>query len=251
IPDDHCGADVVSPLVNLPRRGEFLGWIRRPTVGRPGRSRRRHRHLLSRLAEQPVRALAVRARPGLVARVSEALAASASGKDHCVSTRRGQGGGPAWADAGADGVAVLARCRRQTAKMQEGEGPAEPDYLTHRHYEMSHPSVPASEAGEPVVRVQYPLLLNLRLMDTDQRRVFSDGMKTMEGLSNNAISSIRSSLKRLEEMIVESSLLIRDYYTNLSALVTFAGFQDLALMRNPPPPTFPICCIWLVLQETW
>ncbi|TVU07467.1 hypothetical protein EJB05_47525, partial [Eragrostis curvula] len=61
-------------------------------------SRRRHTAtLLVRLVEQLVGSLDLLARPGLGARVSEPLAASASssGNDHCVPTPRGQGCGPA------------------------------------------------------------------------------------------------------------------------------------------------------------
>jgi hypothetical protein len=87
--------------------------------------------LLARLAEHPTGAQAVLARPGLVAHVVEALAASVSrsGKDHCaVPARRGEGGGAAGADAGADVVSVHAgRRRRQPPDVQASQGVAEHD----------------------------------------------------------------------------------------------------------------------------
>ncbi|WVZ64803.1 hypothetical protein U9M48_014275 [Paspalum notatum var. saurae] len=118
--------------------------------------------LLARLAEQPAGAQAVLARPGLVARVVEALATSASrsGKDHCVALlvslcRHG----------GEKVVALLGRmpglmsslytlvadggpqtCKRARALLN----------LIHRHYEMDGQPPPApasSEAGERIVRV--------------------------------------------------------------------------------------------------
>lgn len=121
--------------------------------------------LLARLAEHPTGAQAVLARPGLVAHVVEALAASVSrsGKDHCVALlvalcRHG----------GEKVVALLGRmpglmsslytlvadggspqtCKRARALLN----------MIHRHYEMGDHTLPppaaaASEASERVVRV--------------------------------------------------------------------------------------------------
>lgn len=118
--------------------------------------------LLARLAEQPAGAQAVLARPGLVARVVEALATSASrsGKDHCVALLVSlcrHGGDKVVALLGrmpglmaslytvvADGTSPQT-CKRARALLN----------LIHRHYEMdgTTPAAPASEAGERVVRV--------------------------------------------------------------------------------------------------
>ncbi|GJN34112.1 hypothetical protein PR202_gb22753 [Eleusine coracana subsp. coracana] len=116
--------------------------------------------LLARLAEQPTGAMAVLARPGLVARVAEVLATSSSrsGKDHCVALlvslcRHGgdrvvallgrmPGLMPALYALIADGNAQT--CKRARALLN----------LIHRHYELTHPSAaPASDPGERVVRV--------------------------------------------------------------------------------------------------
>lgn len=116
--------------------------------------------LLARLAEQQVGALAVLARPGLVARVADTLNAtpSRSTKDHCVALlvslcRHGgdrvvallgrmPGLMPALYALIADGSAQT--CKRARALLN----------LIHRHYEMTHPSsAPASEPGDRVVRV--------------------------------------------------------------------------------------------------
>ncbi|GJM98919.1 hypothetical protein PR202_ga15971 [Eleusine coracana subsp. coracana] len=116
--------------------------------------------LLARLAEQPTGALAVLARPGLVARVAEALATSSSrsGKDHCVALlvslcRHGgdrvvallgrmPGLMPALYALISDGNAQT--CKRARALLN----------LIHRHYEMTNPSAaPASDPSERVVRV--------------------------------------------------------------------------------------------------
>ncbi|XP_062194223.1 U-box domain-containing protein 19-like [Phragmites australis] len=115
--------------------------------------------LLARLAEQLVGALAVLARPDLVARVAEALAASGSrsGKDHCVALlvslcRHG----------GDKVVALLGRMPGLMASLYSLVADGSPQTckrsrallnLIHRHYEMGQPAAPASEAGERVVRV--------------------------------------------------------------------------------------------------
>ncbi|KXG35540.1 U-box domain-containing protein 19 [Sorghum bicolor] len=119
--------------------------------------------LLARLAEQPAGAQAVLARPGLVARVVEALATSASrsGKDHCVALLVSlcrHGGDKVVALLGrmpglmsslytmvADGGSPQT-CKRARALLN----------LIHRHYEMDGQPASASaasEAGERVVRV--------------------------------------------------------------------------------------------------
>ncbi|CAN6204344.1 unnamed protein product [Urochloa humidicola] len=119
--------------------------------------------LLARLAEHPAGAQAVLARPGLVARVVEALAASASrsGKDHCVALlvalcRHG----------GEKVVALLGRMPGLMASLYTLVADGSPQTckrarallnMIHRHYEMGDTPaaapVPASEAGERVVRV--------------------------------------------------------------------------------------------------
>ncbi|KAL6846083.1 hypothetical protein ACP4OV_023531 [Aristida adscensionis] len=117
--------------------------------------------LLARLAEQPAGALAVLARPGLVARVAEALAAAAprSGKekDHGVALlvalcRHG----------GEKVVALLGRMPGLMASLYTLVADGSPQTckrarallnLIHRHYEMTQPAAPASDAGERVVHV--------------------------------------------------------------------------------------------------
>ncbi|PUZ70570.1 hypothetical protein GQ55_2G242400 [Panicum hallii var. hallii] len=118
--------------------------------------------LLARLAEHPVGAQAVLARPGLVARVVEALATSASrsGKDHCVALlvslcRHG----------GEKVVALLGRMPGLMASLYTLVADGSPQTckrarallnMIHRHYEMGDApaaAAPASEAGERVVRV--------------------------------------------------------------------------------------------------
>jgi hypothetical protein len=117
--------------------------------------------LLARLAEQPAGAQAVLARPGLVARVVEALAtssASRSGKDHCVALlvslcRHG----------GDKVVALLGRMPGLMSSLYTLVADGSPQTckrarallnLIHRHYEMDgQPASSASEAGERVVRV--------------------------------------------------------------------------------------------------
>ncbi|KAF8688294.1 hypothetical protein HU200_042252 [Digitaria exilis] len=119
--------------------------------------------LLARLAERPVGAQAVLAWPGLVARVVEALATSASsrsGKDHCVALlvslcRHG----------GEKVVAMLGRMPGLMASLYTLIADGSPQTckrarallnMIHRHYEMGDqpvPPPPASEAGERVVRV--------------------------------------------------------------------------------------------------
>jgi hypothetical protein len=117
--------------------------------------------LLARLAEQPVGALALLACSGLVARVAEALSASAfrSGKDHCVALlvslcRHG----------GDKVVALLGRMPGLMASLYSLIADGSPQTckraralvnLIHRHYEVTHPSAQAAseEAGERVVRV--------------------------------------------------------------------------------------------------
>ncbi|XP_066390190.1 U-box domain-containing protein 19-like [Miscanthus floridulus] len=118
--------------------------------------------LLARLAEQPTGAQAVLARPGLVARVVEALAtssASRSGKDHCVALlvslcRHG----------GDKVVALLGRMPGLMSSLYTLVADGSPQTckrarallnLIHRHYEMDGQpaSAAASEAGERVVRV--------------------------------------------------------------------------------------------------
>ncbi|OEL34515.1 U-box domain-containing protein 19 [Dichanthelium oligosanthes] len=117
--------------------------------------------LLARLAEHPVGAQAVLVRPGLVSRVVEALAASASrsGKDHCVALlvslcRHG----------GEKVVALLGRMPGLMASLYTLVADGSPQAckrarallnMIHRHYEMGdQPAAPASsEAGERVVRV--------------------------------------------------------------------------------------------------
>ncbi|KAL6655932.1 hypothetical protein ACP70R_006758 [Stipagrostis hirtigluma subsp. patula] len=115
--------------------------------------------LLARLAEQPVGAAAVLARPGLVARVAEALAASASrsAKDHCVALL------VALCRHGGDRVvALLGRMPGLMASLYTLVADGSPQTckkarallnLIHRHYEMSHPAAPASDTGEHIVRV--------------------------------------------------------------------------------------------------
>lgn len=115
--------------------------------------------LLARLAEQPAGAQAVLARPGLVARVVEALATSASrsGKDHCVALlvslcRHG----------GDKVVALLGRMPGLMSSLYTLVADGSPQTckrarallnLIHRHYEMDGQQ-PASEVpGERVVRV--------------------------------------------------------------------------------------------------
>ncbi|CAL5074531.1 unnamed protein product [Urochloa decumbens] len=119
--------------------------------------------LLARLAEHPAGAQAVLARPGLVARVVELLAASASrsGKDHCVALlvslcRHG----------GEKVVALLGRMPGLMASLYTLVADGSPQTckrarallnMIHRHYEMGEQPpaapAPASEAGERVVRV--------------------------------------------------------------------------------------------------
>ncbi|CAL5081258.1 unnamed protein product [Urochloa decumbens] len=118
--------------------------------------------LLARLAEHPAGAQAVLARPGLVARVVEVLAASASrsGKDHCVALlvslcRHG----------GEKVVALLGRMPGLMASLYTLVADGSPQTckrarallnMIHRHYEISDTPAapaPASEAGERVVRV--------------------------------------------------------------------------------------------------
>ncbi|CAN6182145.1 unnamed protein product [Urochloa humidicola] len=119
--------------------------------------------LLARLAEHPVGAQAVLARPGLVARVVEALATSASrsGKDHCVALlvslcRHG----------GEKVVALLGRMPGLMASLYTLVADGSPQTckrarvllnMIHRHYEMAdQPAVaapPPAEASERIVHV--------------------------------------------------------------------------------------------------
>ncbi|KAF8647999.1 hypothetical protein HU200_065034 [Digitaria exilis] len=119
--------------------------------------------LLARLTERPAGAQAVLAWPGLVARVVEALATSASsrsGKDHCVALlvslcRHG----------GEKVVAMLGRMPGLMASLYTLVADGSPQTckrarallnMIHRHYEMGDqpvPPPPASEAGERFVRV--------------------------------------------------------------------------------------------------
>ncbi|TKW32952.1 hypothetical protein SEVIR_2G200400v4 [Setaria viridis] len=120
--------------------------------------------LLARLAEHPTGAQAVLARPGLVVRVVEALATSASrsGKDHCVALlvalcRHG----------GEKVVALLGRMPGLMASLYTLVADGSPQTckrarallnMIHRHYEMGDQAAaaapaPASEASERVVRV--------------------------------------------------------------------------------------------------
>ncbi|CAN6195772.1 unnamed protein product [Urochloa humidicola] len=119
--------------------------------------------LLARLAEHPAGAQAVLARPGLVARVVEALASSASrsGKDHCVALlvslcRHG----------GEKVVALLGRMPGLMASLYTVVADGSPQTckrarallnMIHRHYEMADtpppPVAPPAEAGERIVHV--------------------------------------------------------------------------------------------------
>ncbi|CAN6217500.1 unnamed protein product [Urochloa humidicola] len=120
--------------------------------------------LLARLAEHPAGAQAVLARPGLVARVVEALASSASrsGKDHCVALlvslcRHG----------GEKVVALLGRMPGLMASLYTLVADGSPQTckrarallnMIHRHYEMADtppplPPAPQAEAGERIVHV--------------------------------------------------------------------------------------------------